>query len=284
MRNTLKSLFFVALTVLASGSSLLCAADLPAPSATTAAPLVEVSQSDLQALQLRLDGLKQQISAANNYNQLEGPQDRVQTFILDVDRLSASLLPQQAQLAVQLGCSAPHRIRRLPPNRRKSPHNGRCSASKKQGRCHAQKPCRAQTKRSRADYTNRRHPPHTARKRTDAAHRQHPEPGLLVAIGRAGAGRPPAPEVFIDQVNLTWATVWAPGERFFTCVLVLLALAFWTVGRRLAERGLTWLCIHRMPEGRLRRSALAFASALATWAPQPSPCICCSMPAPATSR
>jgi hypothetical protein len=45
---------------------------------------------------------------------------------------------------------------------------------------------------------------------------------------------------FIDQVNLTWATVWAPGERFFTCVLVLLALAFWTVGRRLAERGLTW--------------------------------------------
>ena len=103
MRNTLKSLFFVALTVLAAGSSLLCAADLPAPSATTAAPLVEVSQSDLQALQLRLDGLKQQISAANNYNQLEGPQDRVQTFILDVDRLSASLLPQQAQLAVQLG-------------------------------------------------------------------------------------------------------------------------------------------------------------------------------------
>jgi len=103
MRNTLKSLFFVALLLLAPGSSALSAADLSTPTAATAAPLVEVSQSDLQALQLRLDGLKQQISAANNYNQLEGPQDRVQTFILDVDRLSASLLPQQAQLAVQLG-------------------------------------------------------------------------------------------------------------------------------------------------------------------------------------
>jgi potassium efflux system protein len=62
-----------------------------------------ISQSDLQALQQRLDGLKQQISSANNYSQLEAPQDRVQTFILDVDRLSAALLPQQAQLAVQLG-------------------------------------------------------------------------------------------------------------------------------------------------------------------------------------
>jgi potassium efflux system protein len=43
-----------------------------------------------------------------------------------------------------------------------------------------------------------------------------------------------------------------------------LALIIWTFGRRLAERWLSWVCIHRMPEGRLRRSALAFASALAT--------------------
>ena len=103
MRNALKSLFFVTLILLAPGGSTLWAADLLTPSMTTTIPLVEVSQSDLQALQLRLDWLKQQISAANNYNQLEGPQDLVQTFKVDVDRLSASLLPQQAQLAVQLG-------------------------------------------------------------------------------------------------------------------------------------------------------------------------------------
>lgn len=89
--------------LLVGGSPTLLAADLPPPATTATAPLPVISQSELQALQQRLDGLKQQISAANNYNQLEGPQDRVQAFILDVDRLSAALLPQQAQLAVQLG-------------------------------------------------------------------------------------------------------------------------------------------------------------------------------------
>lgn len=103
MRNTLKSLFLVALMLLVPGGSSIWAADLSVPSTSAAAPLAVINQSDLQALQLRLDGLKQQISSANNYNQLEGPQDRVQAFILDVDRLSASLLPQQAQLTVQLG-------------------------------------------------------------------------------------------------------------------------------------------------------------------------------------
>ena len=93
MRNTLKSLFFVAFMLLVGGIPTLLAADLPAPVTTAATPLPVISQSDLQALQQRLDGLKQQISAANNYNQLEGPQDRVQAFILDVDRLSAALLP-----------------------------------------------------------------------------------------------------------------------------------------------------------------------------------------------
>jgi len=103
MRCSFKSLFLILLLLLMPGSAALWAADLGAPANTGAAPLPVISQSDLQALQQRLDGLKQQISAANNYNQLEGPQDRVQAFILDVDRLSAALLPQQAQLAVQLG-------------------------------------------------------------------------------------------------------------------------------------------------------------------------------------
>ena len=65
----------VVFILLVGGSPPLWAADLPAPVTTAAAPLPVISQSDLQALQQRLDGLKQQISAANNYNQLEGPQD-----------------------------------------------------------------------------------------------------------------------------------------------------------------------------------------------------------------
>ncbi|KIK82905.1 MULTISPECIES: DUF3772 domain-containing protein [unclassified Pseudomonas] len=265
MRNTLKSLFFVALTVLASGSSLLCAADLPAPSATTAAPLVEVSQSDLQALQLRLDGLKQQISAANNYNQLEGPQDRVQTFILDVDRLSASLLPQQAQLAVQLG------VLGAAPDTQIAAEQAEIAAqrallSEQKNKVDATLKSLAALKQSAAELITQI----AGIRRTLLESELTLRTDSILSPDFWSPLVAPEPDdrqrlkFFIDQVNLTWATVWAPGERFFTCVLVLLALAFWTVGRRLAERGLTWLCIHRMPEGRLRRSALAFASALAT--------------------
>ena len=265
MRNTLKSLFFVALTVLASGSSLLCAADLPAPSATTAAPLVEVSQSDLQALQLRLDGLKQQISAANNYNQLEGPQDRVQTFILDVDRLSASLLPQQAQLAVQLGVLGAAPDTQIAAEQAEIAAQ-RAHLNEQKNKVDATLKSLAALKQSAAELITqiagirRTLLESELTLRTDSILSPDFWSPLVV----------PEPDdrqrlkFFIDQVSITWATVWAPGQRFFTCVLVLLALAFWTVGRRLAERGLTWLCIHRMPEGRLRRSALAFASALAT--------------------
>lgn len=265
MRNTLKSLFFVALTVLVSGSSLLCAADLPAPSATTAAPLVEVSQSDLQALQLRLDGLKQQISAANNYNQLEGPQDRVQTFILDIDRLSASLLPQQAQLAVQLG------VLGAAPDTQIAAEQAEIAAqrallSEQKNKVDATLKSLAALKQSAAELITQI----AGIRRTLLESELTLRTDSILSPDFWSPLVAPEPDdrqrlkFFIDQVNLTWATVWAPGERFFTCVLVLLALAFWTVGRRLAERGLTWLCIHRMPEGRLRRSALAFASALAT--------------------
>ncbi|PAW51249.1 mechanosensitive ion channel protein [Pseudomonas moraviensis] len=265
MRNTLKSLFFVALTVLAAGSSLLCAADLPAPSATTAAPLVEVSQSDLQALQLRLDGLKQQISAANNYNQLEGPQDRVQTFILDVDRLSASLLPQQAQLAVQLG------VLGAAPDTQIAAEQAEIAAQRAQlneqkNKVDSTLKSLAALKQSAAELITQI----AGIRRTLLESELTLRTDSILSPAFWSPLVVPEPDdrqrlkFFIDQVKLTWATVWAPGERFFTCVLVLLALAFWTVGRRLAERGLTWLCIHRMPEGRLRRSALAFASALAT--------------------
>ena len=69
---------------------------------------------------------------------------------------------------------------------------------------------------------------------------------------------------FLRQIGDTLDSTWQPGKRLLTSLLLAMALVLWFVGRRLAERGLTWLCIHRMPEGRLRRSALALASVLAT--------------------
>lgn len=265
MRNTLKSLFLIVFMLLASGSPSLWAADLPAPAATAAAPLPVISQSDLQALQQRLDGLKQQISSANNYNQLEGPQDRVQAFILDVDKLSAALLPQQAQLTVQLG------VLGAAPDTDIAAEQAdivaqRAALTEQKNKVDGTLKSLAALKQSAAELI------------TQIAGIRRTLLESELTLGTDSVLSPdfwsplvsPSPDdrqrlqFFVEQIGETWATVWAPGQHFYTVVLVLLALVIWTVGRRLAERGLTWICIHRMPEGRLRRSALAFASALAT--------------------
>ena len=265
MRNTLNSLFFVVFMLLAGGSPPLWAADLPAPATTAAAPLPVISQSDLQALQQRLDGLKQQISAANNYNQLEGPQDRVQAFILDVDRLSAALLPQQAQLAVQLGVLGAAPDTDLAAEQADIVAQ-RASLAEQKNKVDGTLKSLAALKQNAADLITQ----------IAGIRRTLLESELTLGTDSILSPRFWSPLVsptvddrqrlrfFVAQVRDTWATVWAPGQRLYTSVLVLLALVIWTFGRRLAERGLTWVCIHRMPEGRLRRSALAFASALAT--------------------
>lgn len=265
MRNALQCLWLTVLILLIPGSPWLWAAELPAPSATAAAPLPVISQSDLQALQQRLDALKQQISAANNYNQLEGPQDRVQAFILDVDKLSTALLPQQAQLTVQLGVLGA------------APDTGiaseqadiiaqRASLTEQKNKVDATLKSLAALKQSAADLI------------TQIAGIRRTLLESELTLGTDSVLNPdfwsplinPSPDdrqrlsFFVQQIEETWATVWAPGQHVYTVLLVMLALLIWTYGRRLAERGLTWVCIHRMPEGRLRRSALAFASALAT--------------------
>jgi small-conductance mechanosensitive channel len=265
MCNTLKSLFLVMFILLIGGSPSPWAADFPAPTVTAAAPLPVISQSDLQALQQRLDGLKQQISAANNYNQLEGPQDRVQAFILDVDKLSAALLPQQAQLAVQLG------VLGAAPGTEVAAEQAdivaqRASLTEQKNKVDGTLKSLAALKQSAADLITQI----AGIRRTlleselTLGTESVLSPAFWSPLVRPTADDRQRLSFFVAQVRDTWATVWAPGERFYTSVLVLLALLIWTFGRRLAERGLTWVCIHRMPEGRLRRSALAFASALAT--------------------
>ncbi|MBC3273110.1 mechanosensitive ion channel family protein [Pseudomonas sp. SWRI81] len=265
MRHPLKPLFFIALLLFLPSGSALWAADLPAPSVSSAAPLPVISQSDLQALQQRLDGLKQQISAANNYNQLEGPQDRVQAFILDVDRLSAALLPQQAQLAVQLG------VLGAAPGTEVAAEQAdivaqRAALAEQKSKVDGTLKNLAALKQSAADLITQI----AGIRRTlleselTLSTRSVLSPHFWSPLVNPTLDDRQRLSFFVDQVRTTGATVWAPGQRFFTCVLVLLALLVWTSGRSLADRWLTWVCIHRVPEGRLRRSALAFASAMAT--------------------
>ncbi|MCS7539003.1 DUF3772 domain-containing protein [Pseudomonas aeruginosa] len=56
----------------------------------------------------------------------------------------------------------------------------------------------------------------------------------------------------------------APGHRWAFAGTLLATVLIWSFGRRLLERMLTWAMIRWLPEGRLRRSALALAVGLAT--------------------
>jgi potassium efflux system protein len=72
--------------------------------------------------------------------------------------------------------------------------------------------------------------------------------------------------VFGEQVDKQMQSMWQPGRRFAAAVLVLVALASMTIGARLLESTLGSLCLRRLPEGRLRRSAFAVSTVLATLA------------------
>jgi len=267
MRHTLKSVIFVALALLVQSGAALSAVE-PTPSSIIAseAPPVVVSRSELQNLQLRLDLIKQQVSVANNVTLMVGLQDSVQVFIKDVDTLQSSLLPEQKQLQAQLDVlSGPVSL-------------GDVAVEK-------------------SDITTQRTDLFEQKKTIDAAlknlaalrasavelltqiaaiRRSLLESEVTLRSGSVLARDFWEPLInplmedrlrlndFIEQTHKTLAAAWQPGKRLSTGLLIVLALAIWIWGRRVADEGLTWICIHRLPVGRLRRSALALASVFAT--------------------
>lgn len=266
MRHALKAMILVAFTLFGAGPGLLSAAEQPEASTPKApSPNIAVSHSDVQALQLRLDSLKQQISLVDNFNQLEGPQDQVQVFMLDVDRLSATLLPLQTQLRAQLGVLGPAPLDDAAAEQSDIAEQ-RVTLTEQKNKVDATLKTLTALKTSASDLITQ----------ISGIRRNLLESELTLStrsILNPAFWSPilaPSPDdrlrfrTFLDQARDVAAAAWQPGQRLFTSALLLLALVIWTLGRRLAERGLTWLCIHRMPEGRLRRSSLALASVLAT--------------------
>ncbi|WP_312830474.1 DUF3772 domain-containing protein, partial [Pantoea anthophila] len=69
---------------------------------------------------------------------------------------------------------------------------------------------------------------------------------------------------FLQELQDTAALSWEPGWRIGSTLWLLAALLVMTVGRRYSEEFLAWVSIHKMPEGKLRRSFLAAAIALTT--------------------
>ncbi|MGF6695479.1 potassium efflux system protein [Paraburkholderia sp. MM5496-R1] len=69
-------------------------------------------------------------------------------------------------------------------------------------------------------------------------------------------------KVFNSLITGQLQSAWQPGERLTIVLMLLLALGTWTVGAHLLARALVWFCLHRLPEGRLRRSAIALSTTL----------------------
>ncbi|WP_455925210.1 DUF3772 domain-containing protein [Pseudomonas putida] len=67
-----------------------------------------------------------------------------------------------------------------------------------------------------------------------------------------------------QDIGSASTAVMAPGARWFFLGALVLSVLIWVVGRRLLERFLAWAMIRWLPEGRLRRSALALTVGLAT--------------------
>lgn len=69
---------------------------------------------------------------------------------------------------------------------------------------------------------------------------------------------------FVDDLAATAALSWEPDWRVGTVLWTVIAILLATLGRRYLEEFLAWVGIHLLPEGRLRRSFLAAATAMTT--------------------
>jgi len=67
-----------------------------------------------------------------------------------------------------------------------------------------------------------------------------------------------------DEAAAALDTAFSAGQRGLFIASLVAAILLWSLGRRLLERLLAWVVIRWLPEGRLRRSALALGVGLAT--------------------
>jgi len=266
MRHALKWMIFTALTLLASSGAALWAAEAPVSIARTASTSsFEVSQSDLIGLQLRLDRIKQQISLANNLGQMVGLQDTVQLYLSDVDTLESSLLPEQKQLQAQLDVLGP--VSPIEAGGDQSDiATQRAVLSEQKSKVDANLKTLAALRNSAAGLISQIAGIRRSLLESEVTERSGSilSPGFWSPLFSLPPEDRQRLQDFIRDVRISLALAWQPGERLYAAALIILAMVIWVWGRRFADRGLTWICIHRMPEGRLRRSSLALASVVAT--------------------
>lgn len=266
MGSAWKSMWLLVLVLCGSGSIAVAADSSPASLvAKTDQATFIVAQNQLPGLQARLDGLKQQVSLADTLSQLVSLQDLIQTYLNDVERQQSALLPVQAQLQAQLGVLGPASADEQAPENTDIAIQ-RIHLIEQKDKLDSSLKTLAGLKASATELTTQIAALRRSLLESEVTQRINSilSPNFWRPLIAPQATDRQRLSAVLQEIGATLASVWQPGQRLVSSLLLLLALAVWTLGRSVAERGLFWVCIHRMPEGRLRRSSLALASILAT--------------------
>jgi len=235
--------------------------------------------AELKRLQSEQDNVKQLASSASGNVKLGDLHDTLKQLDDDVDALTAALTPQRAQLQAQVDLLGP------PPE---AATVGAAAASAAKG-APAPKEAPAVVKQ-RAELKARRDQldeelKQAADSKENIAHLQDQlaklqrsrlkdqlalrsesilNPTFWTPLFKVSEEDRDRLGIFTDEIGPMLKAAWAPTERGKTLILLAVALAVWSLGRRLLERGLAWFCLTQLPETRIRRSALALATALTT--------------------
>ncbi|MBN3815968.1 mechanosensitive ion channel family protein [Paraburkholderia sp. Se-20369] len=249
----------------------------PASSASAVAPLSAdgkpaptISLSDalttLKQMQVDQDRLKQQVSAtAENGKVLGALADSTEELSAAIDKLTAQLTPQRAQIQAQLDVLGPPPAPGAAPETSEVAHQRATLNARKTQLDTALKQA-ADQKGNLANLTEQLAKLNRSLLKNQLVLRSGSILGaeFWMPLFKVPPGDAQRLGEFDTQLKAMLHASWQPGQRFATALLVLVALITWIAGRRLLERVLAWFCLNRLPETRLRRSALALSTAVAT--------------------
>lgn len=255
------------LALVALSPQLVLAADNDNTQQNDAPPKINASV-ELPKMQKVLDKIKQQVSGETNDSKLNALNDLVLELSGDADTLMQSIIPQRAQLQAQLAVLGPAPEASSGVKETAEVTSKRNKLENQKGKMDDQIK-QAEAIKSGAINLSAQ----IVNLRRDALKTQ-----LALNAGSIFGPRFWAPlfntqsddstkiSDFVDELTGTAALSWESGWRFGTFAWVLAAGLVATLGRRYLEEFLAWVGIHHLPEGRLRRSFLAAATAITTLA------------------
>ncbi|WLS77702.1 DUF3772 domain-containing protein [Erwinia pyri] len=230
------------------------------------APVKVNAAVELPKMQKVLDKIKQQVSGETNDGKLNALNDMALELSGDADTLMQGIIPQRAQLQAQLEVLGPAPKAGSGVKETAEVTSKRKNLENQKGKIDDQIKQAEAIKSGSINLSAQ-----IVKLRRDALKTQ-----LALNAGSIFGPRFWSPlfnkhsedsdkvSDFVQELKETAMLSWEPGWRVGTVLWILFAGVVATLGRRYLEEFLAWVGIHLLPEGRLRRSFLAAATAITT--------------------